>query len=97
MRVVAVGSRSFTLGFKLAGVEAIEVETSKDLLNVVRKLVADPDVGLIIVSEESAAEIRHELNEIRAKKAVPLIYELPTLSGGKSIDYRAILRELLGI
>ncbi len=98
MRVVAVGSRTFVAGFKIAGAEGIEVTSPEEALNQIRTLVNNPQVGLIIVSEDLSSQFRAQLNEIRARKAMPLIYELPPPTGKpKKIDYRSMLREVLGI
>lgn len=98
MRVVAVGSRSFIMGFRLAGVRGIEVTDAKEILSAINKLMSDPEVGLIILSEELTCEIRNEINEIRSKKSMPLIYILPSsLIGTKSMDYRVLLRQVLGV
>jgi len=98
MRVVAVGSRSFVLGFRLAGVGGVEVADAKDALSVLNRLMNDPEIGLIILSEELTSEIRNEVNEIRSKKPMPLIYELPSSkAGARETDYRALLRQVLGV
>ncbi|MEM0090495.1 MAG: V-type ATP synthase subunit F [Nitrososphaerota archaeon] len=98
MRVVAVGSRSFIMGFRLAGAGGIEVTDAKEVLSTVNKLMSDPEVGLIILSEELTYEIRNEINEIRSKKSMPLIYVLPSPSTStKGMDYRTLLRQVLGI
>jgi len=98
MRIVAVGSRTFVAGFKIAGAEGIEVTSPEDALNQIRILVNNPEVGLIVVSEDLSSQFRAQLNEIRARRATPLIYELPPPTGRpKRIDYRAMLREVLGI
>ena len=57
-----------------------------------------PDVGLVIVSEDLTEKFRHELNELRARKPAPLIYELsPPVGKPRKIDYRKLLKEVLGV
>lgn len=86
------------MGFRLAGVRGVEAVDAKEALLIVNKLMNDPEVGLIILSEELAFEIRNEINEIRSKKSMPLIYVSPSPSKSKkSMDYRALLRQVLGI
>lgn len=98
MRVVAVGTRSFIMGFRLAGAGGIEVTDAKELLSVVNRLMNDPEIGLIILPEELTDEIKNEINEIRSKKPIPLIYVVPsTLTSAKGMNYRALLRQVLGI
>jgi len=98
MQVVAVGSRTFISGFKIAGARGVEVSSPQEALNKIRELMNESDVGLIIVSEDLSSQFRPQLNELRARKAVPLVYELPPPAGKpKKIDYRAMLREVLGV
>jgi vacuolar-type H+-ATPase subunit F/Vma7 len=51
-----------------------------------------------MVSDEVARPIRGELMAVRAKRAVPLIYEVPG-PGSKleKVEYRAMLRAILGV
>jgi V/A-type H+-transporting ATPase subunit F len=45
-----------------------------------------------------AKEIRFQLTDIRSKKPIPLIFELPAPGSTKeSIDYRALLKQILGV
>jgi len=85
-------------GFRLAGAEGVVVTSSDEALKKVRELMQRQDVGLIIISEDLSEKFREELNELRAKKPTPLIYELPPPVGKpKKIDYRSIVRSVLGV
>lgn len=98
MKVVAIGGKAFVTGFVLAGVTGEYVASSSDALKRVQKLVRDPSVGLIMVSDDVARPIRDELTAVRANKAVPLIYEVPGPgSKQEKVEYRAMLRSILGV
>jgi len=85
-------------GFRLAGVRGVEVNSSPEALQLINKLVQEPDIGLIIISEDLSAQLGEQLNEIRAKRPIPLIYELPPpIAKPKKMDYRALLRQVLGV
>jgi V/A-type H+-transporting ATPase subunit F len=98
MKVVAVGGKAFVTGFALSGVGGECVGSSAAALEKIQKLVRDPEVGLIMVSDEIARPIRDELVAVKSKRAVPLIYEVPG-PGSKleKVDYRAMLRAILGV
>jgi len=98
LKVVAVGGKAFVTGFVLSGVKGEYVDRPEAALDKIRDLVRDPDVGLIMVSDEVARPIRGELMAVKAKKAVPLIYEVPG-PGSKleKVEYRAMLRAILGV
>lgn len=98
MKVVAVGGKAFVTGFVLSGVNGEYVSSSGAALEKVEGLCRDPDVGLIMVSDEVANPIRDELTSLRSKKAVPLIYEVPGPGSKKEkVEYRAMLRAILGV
>ncbi len=98
MKVVAVGGKAFVTGFVLSGVSGEYVASSTAALEKIENLVRDPDVGLIMVSDDVAKPIGEQLTTIRSKKAIPLIYEVPGPGSKKEkVEYRAMLRAILGV
>jgi len=98
LRVVAIGGPMFVNGFKLAGAEGIVVKSAEEAFQLVKDLMQRQEVGLIILSEDLSEKFRSDLNELRARKPTPLVYELPPPVGRpKKIDYRAFLRSVLGV
>ena len=98
MKVVAVGGKAFVTGFVLAGANGEYAPTSQEALAKIRGLVADPAVGLIMVSDDVAKPINDDLTAMRAKRAVPLIYSVPGPgSKAEKVEYRAMLRAILGV
>lgn len=98
MKVVAVGGKAFVTGFVLAGANGEYATSSRDALQKIRTLAADPAVGLIMISDDVAKPISDELTSMRAKNAVPLIYSVPGPgSKAEKVEYRAMLRAILGV
>ncbi len=98
MKVVVLGEKAFVTGFVLSGVQGEYVSSSQEALAKVQKLLKEPDVGLIMISNEIAKPIQDELTQIRSKKPIPLIYGVPG-PGGKQekVEYRAMLKQILGV
>lgn len=95
---MAVGSRIFVTSFQLAGVEGVKVESAAEALRHINSLDNVSDVGLVLISEDIGKEIRSQLTSIRANRPIPLIFELPTPGSSKeSVDYRALLKQILGV
>ena len=95
---MAVGSRIFVTSFQLAGVEGIKVDSSTEALHHINSLDAVSDVGLVLLSEDIGKEIRTQLTNIRANRPIPLIFELPAPGSTKeNVDYRALLKQILGV
>jgi vacuolar-type H+-ATPase subunit F/Vma7 len=98
MRVVAVGGRAFVTGFLLSGVSGEYVSSPDEALEKIEKLVRDPQVSLIMVSDEVAKPLGVRLTAIRTQRATPLIYEVPGPGSKKEkVEYRTLLRSILGV
>ena len=95
---MAVGGKAFVTGFVLSGVTGEYVSTPAAALDKIDALSKDPEVGLVMVSDEVAKPIQNQLTVLRAKKAIPLIYEVPGPGSKKEkVEYRAMLRAILGV
>ena len=98
MKVVAVGGKAFVAGFVLSGVSGEYVPNPPAALSKIESLSRDPEVGLIMVSDEVAKPIAEQLTQLKTKRAIPLIYEVPGPGSKKEkVEYRAMLRAILGV
>jgi V/A-type H+/Na+-transporting ATPase subunit F len=98
MRIVAIGSRVFVTSFQLAGVKGVKVETPQEALTEINKMDDNSGVGLVLLSDDIGKEIRYQLTNIRSKRPIPLIFELPSPGSKKEkVDYRALLKQILGV
>lgn len=98
MKVIAVGGKAFVTGFALSGVGGEYVSSPVEALSRIQRLIGDPEVGLIMVSDEVAKPLGEQLTMIKARMATPLIYEVPGPGSKKEkVDYRAMLRSILGV
>jgi V/A-type H+-transporting ATPase subunit F len=98
MRIVAIGSRVFVTSFQLAGVKGVKVETPTEALTEISRMDENSGVGLVLLSDDIGKEIRYQLTNLRAKRPIPLIFELPSPGSKKEkVDYRALLKQILGV
>lgn len=98
MRLVAIGSRVFVTSLRLAGVQGIIADSPEQALSQLNSIGASDDVGLLLLSDDIGKEIRYQLTEIRAKRPIPLIFELPSPGSKKeNVDYRTLLKQILGM
>ena len=57
----------------------------------------DSDVGLVLVSDDITESINDELTALRAEKET-LVFSLPAIGSGKTeVDYRVMLKKILGV
>ena len=98
MRIVAIGSRVFVTSFQLAGVKGVKVETPSEALVEINRMDENSGIGLVLLSDDIGKEIRTQLTNLRAKRPIPLIFELPSPGSKKEkVDYRALLKQILGV
>jgi V/A-type H+/Na+-transporting ATPase subunit F len=98
LRVVAIGSRGFVAGFELAGMDGVRAESSDQALEEIQRNMGRSDVALILVSDDLAGPIHERLTEIRTKKTMPLVYEIPAPGSKRErVQYRDMLKSILGV
>lgn len=97
MKVYTVGSKSFVTSFQMAGVPGRIAEDSQGALAEIKALTDDPDVGLVLVSDDRTVDIGDQLTHLRAEKSA-LVFALPAAGSKKvDVDYRAMLKKILGV
>lgn len=97
MKIFTVGNKSFVTSFQLAGVPGVVRDTPQGALEEIRGLTKDPDVGLILASDDLTASIGDELTALRAEKST-LVFALPAAGSEKTdVDYRLMLKKILGV
>jgi len=97
VKIVTVGSRVFVTSSQLAGIQGVIAETPEKALDEIKKLTDDSDVGLVLVSDDISNPIDDQLTVLRTKKST-LIFSLPAPGSKKSeIDYRVMLKKILGV
>jgi len=83
MKVAVVGDRLTVLGFSLAGVRLNHiVQNAQQAEKAIHELLADNNVGVILVSDRFGKEMVPFLAEFRRHKRVyPVIIEIPGPDG----------------
>jgi len=99
MQFYVIGDESTVTGFGLAGVEGEVVETTDEAREAVKKAFLSPNVGIIIVTEKIAAELRTEMEEYVFGRSFPLVIEIPDRTGPMEgrVSIRQLVRSAVGI
>jgi V/A-type H+-transporting ATPase subunit F len=100
MIAYVIGDKDMITGFRLVGVEGIEVSTTEDAQHALRRAVARSDIGIIIINETFLSEpaIRDEVDKIRQERVTPLIVEVPASNGQSNrMQLSEMISRILGI
>lgn len=99
MKIFCIADEDTVRGFRLAGVEGEAVATPAEAEKALRRAVDDGALGLLIMTDVIAAEIRPLVDDIRLGRESPLIAEIPgpdgPMRGRKSL--RRFVQEAVGI
>jgi len=98
-KVALIADTDTAIGFRLAGLKEVHVaENSMQAITAFNKLIKSPEIGIIMITESLAHEIRHYMKEYY-KEPIPVIVEIPdkrgTLSSTEFI--KEIVRRTIGV
>ena len=100
MRMHLISDNTDTrVGMRLAGIPGEVVHTREEFVEVMDRLLLDPEVGIIIVTEKILALGKDYINRIKAEDKIPLIIEIPDRHfGGKpNNSIGTYISEALGV
>jgi V/A-type H+-transporting ATPase subunit F len=80
-------------GFRLAGVEVIEVSSQEEARKAINALVFKDDTGIVAVNEEFIAALDQKLVETIEKTYRPIMIPIP--SRAKRIDRTSYIERML--
>ena len=76
LRIVAIGTREFTIGFRSTGVQGHEVKNAKEAKELIAKLSEGEETGIILIGESMAADIIDYIEDVSSTKTIPSILVL---------------------
>lgn len=101
MKISVIGDSTTVTGFRLAGIkDAYEVEEASEAVGVLKGLFKDGKMGLIIISEKVADQIRRDLGKLAEGKVMPLVVEIPDKRGPleKKVDtIKELVKRAVGV
>ncbi|MFA6385005.1 MAG: V-type ATP synthase subunit F [Candidatus Omnitrophota bacterium] len=98
MNFFCIADKDSGLGFKLAGIETIEVSTRGEAVEALQVARADKKAGIILVTEKAASFLGEDIKAHIHKDPLPLVLEVPSRGSFKKHKSAAeLLKELVGI
>ncbi len=100
MKMFLITDNSDTLtGMRLAGVEGVMVQTREELEQALSQAIEDPENGIILLMEKFGKEFPDLIDEVRLKRKLPLLIEIPDRHGtGRKPDFiTSYVNEAIGL
>lgn len=98
MTFFCIADKESSLGFKLSGIDTMEVSTKLEALEALRVARATKDVGVILITDKAAAYIKDEVKAHVTENPIPLILEVSSRGQiPKRKSAAELLKELAGI
>lgn len=99
MKYFVISDNTDTLvGLRLAGIPGVRAETREGALSAIDAAAADPEVGILLITEALAALCRDKLDPMKLSAQTPLVVEIPDRHGSRSKDsITRYIQEAIGV
>ena len=78
MRMVCISKENdITIGLRSAGVQSFSLRDNDEIINKIKELSKDTDVGIINVTEEVYEIAKKEIESILENQDLPLVVKIP--------------------
>ena len=79
--MLIIGNAEAVLGFSLAGVQGQVAENADEVNQALDEALENPQVGIILVTEDVAKLAPVRMDQLRMRSTVPLVVEIPGPQG----------------
>lgn len=86
-------------GMRLAGVDGVIVHKREELYEALQTVLNDKSIGIVLLTEKFGREFPDIIDEIKLKRKMPLIVEIPDRHGtGRSKNFiTSYVNEAIGL
>ena len=86
-------------GLRMVGVEGVVVHEEDEVQSAIKKAMADPDIGLVLVTSKLFKENRTMIFDYKLHQRQPLIVEMPDRHSGDNVadSIKQYIEEVVGI
>ena len=93
MKIAAVGSEAFVLGFRLAGVSDVFAAGPENIETAIRSAVSSDRFGILVVHEQEVSHVSEPLKELMLRSIKPVIIKI----GGEEEELRNKVKAAIGV
>jgi V/A-type H+/Na+-transporting ATPase subunit F len=81
MKIVVIGHPEAVLGFSLVGLQGHLATTAAEANQALEAALVDPEVGILLVTNEVAELIEPRMDQLKLRGNVPLVVKIPGPAG----------------
>lgn len=99
-RAIAVGEKTFILGFKGVGFEIEPADNAESVARILGALAHERNVGLVLLTESMAAENKEAVANFREMNPAAILTVIPTHKGssrGSFEEMRKTVERSIGV
>lgn len=100
MKMFLISDNVDTLtGMRLSGIPGVIVHKKDELVAAVEKAFADPEIGIVLLTEKFSRDFPDYVNSLKQRGGMPLIVDIPDRhgSGRKSDFITSYVNEAIGL
>jgi len=99
MKFFLIGDEYTVLGYSLVGIHGVIVKSIQEATDAINIAIKDPDIGIILITQRIASEIKPLVDSARLEMSTPIVLEIPDRQG--PIEDResalSVVQRLIGI
>ena len=87
------------VGMRLAGIEGVVCRTAEEARAAIDTAAADPEIGILLITEQLAAQCEDKLAPMKMNLRTPLVVEIPDRNshGRTSDSITRYIQEAIGV
>ncbi len=99
MKILVIGHPEAVQGFSLVGVQGLVGPDVESMNHAVDLALNDPQVGIVLVTDDSAELIRDRITYLKNRTELPIFIEIPDPNGmnAERVSLREIAHQAIGI
>ncbi|MEM1486056.1 V-type ATP synthase subunit F [Oscillospiraceae bacterium PP1C4] len=74
------------MGMRLAGIEGENIHTADEVLEALKRVMADPEIGVVLMTENLINSCPHAVYRYKLTQKRPLIVEIPDRHGSGDVS-----------
>src|SRR5512137_3012246 len=97
MKIFFIGDPMLVNGYRLSGVEIIQVTSPEEMVKALDDVYKKEDVGIILVDRDYSSQVKEKVEKMRVKYAMPVLVEVPGRRSSADIDIKSTMSRIMGV